>query len=116
MSLKVAGVILFVSFLILAWLYWTGIGVKKSKEGVRNRANPGRHGIYDFLRRDTHIYMPDFSMAKVVPSGKKLKLGSTNRVIQRPKPSIIDIGPTVLTLFGLRPPEGMEGKGFLENR
>jgi predicted AlkP superfamily phosphohydrolase/phosphomutase len=33
-------------------------------------ANPGHHGIYDFLRRDPKTYQPDFSIADVRPAQK----------------------------------------------
>ena len=36
--------------------------------------NPGQHGIYDFLRRDTQTYAPDFSISKVIPPGNTLEL------------------------------------------
>lgn len=28
--------------------------------------NPGEHGIYDFLRRDPHSYLPDFSVSETI--------------------------------------------------
>jgi len=31
---------------------------------------PGKHGIYDFLRRDAETYLPDFSISRVVPPQK----------------------------------------------
>jgi len=37
-------------------------------------AGPGKHGIYDFLRRDAATYLPDFSIARVVPPQKFLPL------------------------------------------
>jgi len=37
-------------------------------------AGPGKHGIYDFLRRDAATYLPDFSISRVVPPQKFLSL------------------------------------------
>jgi predicted AlkP superfamily phosphohydrolase/phosphomutase len=38
--------------------------------------DPGGHGIFDFIHRDTETIMPHMSMAQAVPPSRTLKLGS----------------------------------------
>ena len=37
-------------------------------------AGPGRHGIFDFLRRDPETYTPDFSISEDIPPARFIKL------------------------------------------
>ncbi len=40
--------------------------------------SPGKHGIYDFLRRDAETYSPDFSISKTIPPENILNLFGLN--------------------------------------
>ena len=37
--------------------------------------NPGRHGLFDFLRRDPDTYLPDLALAGIEPARRTLTLG-----------------------------------------
>lgn len=37
--------------------------------------NPGRHGLFDFLRRDPATYLPDLALAAVEPPARRLTIG-----------------------------------------
>jgi predicted AlkP superfamily phosphohydrolase/phosphomutase len=47
--------------------------------------NPAKHGIFDFLTRDPHSYLPDLSSAEVGPPSRSLKLGRYRLPIGKPQ-------------------------------
>ncbi len=47
--------------------------------------HPSKHGIYDFLTRDRHTYMPDLSSTDIGPPARVLKLGAWALPLSKPR-------------------------------
>jgi predicted AlkP superfamily phosphohydrolase/phosphomutase len=74
---------------------------------------PGRHGIFDFLRRDPRTYLPDLSSAQIRPGGRVGARASV-RLLRRSKPFWALLGEhgipsTVLRVPITFPPERFHG-------
>jgi predicted AlkP superfamily phosphohydrolase/phosphomutase len=57
-------------------------------------ANPGTHGIFDFIARDPKTYLPHLSIASVQPAERTLKLGEWVLPISGGKVECLRRGPT----------------------
>jgi predicted AlkP superfamily phosphohydrolase/phosphomutase len=85
-------------------------------------AGPGRHGIFDFLRRDPRTYLPDLSSAQIRPARRRPGVGRWRfsvrrpsvRLLRRSKPFWVVLGEhgipsTVLRVPITFPPERFHG-------
>jgi predicted AlkP superfamily phosphohydrolase/phosphomutase len=46
--------------------------------------HPSKHGIYDFLTRDRHTYLPDLSSTHIGPAARSLRIGSWTIPLGKP--------------------------------
>ncbi len=85
--------------------------------------NPGRHNVFDFLRKQPGTYLPGLSLAEVTPPGRFLKLGSYRiplsapRVLQHRKGTPFwcitgnyGVPTVVLRVPGTFPPDRIHGR------
>ena len=85
-------------------------------------SNPGRHGIYDFLSRDTKTYTADLSSSRVLPPKRALSLGKFLIPLGKPRLSFLrksesfwsilgkkDVFSTILRVPVTFPPEKFKG-------
>jgi predicted AlkP superfamily phosphohydrolase/phosphomutase len=84
--------------------------------------NPAKHGIFDFLTRDTRTYAPDLSSAEIRPSKRSLKLGKWEiplgapqvKLLRKSKPfwevlSRYDVPCSILRVPITFPPQKLSG-------
>ena len=57
-------------------------------------ANPGVHGIYDFIHRDPATFTPFLSTSKVPPPGRMIGIGDWQFPISSEDPQLLRRGPT----------------------
>ena len=77
-------------------------------------ANPGRHNIFDFLRRDPRTYLPLLSSAEIVSSGRGRRRQTTVKMLRKGVPFWKILGEhgvmsTVLKVPITFPPEKFPG-------
>jgi len=60
-------------------------------------ANPGVHGIFDFIHREPDTLLPYLSTSRTTPSGKTLKLGGWKLPLSGGKTELLRKGPTFWT-------------------
>ncbi|MBW2307683.1 MAG: alkaline phosphatase family protein [Deltaproteobacteria bacterium] len=85
--------------------------------------NPGRHNVFDFLRKQPGTYLPGLSLAEVTPPGRFLTLGSYHIPLSAPRVQQLRKGkpfwsitgeygvPTVvLRVPGTFPPDRIHGR------
>lgn len=56
-------------------------------------ANPGKHGIFDFIHRDPAAFLPYLSTSKTTGSGDTLEIGKYNIPIESAKVELMRKGP-----------------------